>query len=197
MCEIYGKIYQSYLFFRNYVRYPYKILEVKRLRLTSFAPNIPPREACWESSDPDFPVQSGKELANSPKLTSVRSFLGRESIVHLPPWVIWPFEAVRWEKIRIRISMSAAIRGWESKHINVESEGPLWLWRDLRACSNPLLPTPAKVKCWENNPILTEFRCQIEHVLLCRHEIAFMKSFYQPQDILQVSIPHTHIRTNL
>lgn len=95
-------------------------------------------------------------------------------------------------KIRIRLSMSAAIRGWESKHINAESEGPRWLWRDLRACSNPLLPTPAKVKCWENNPILTEFRCQVEHVLLCWDEIACMKSFYQPQDILQVSIPHTH-----
>lgn len=102
---------------------------------------------------------------------------------------IWSREM---RKIRIRLSMSAAIRGWESKHINAESEGPRWLWRDLRACSNPLLPTPAKVKCWENNPILTEFRCQIEHVLLCWDEIAFMKSFYQPQDILQVSIPHTH-----
>lgn len=67
MCEMYGIKISKLFFSEKNVRYPDKNLEVELLRLTSFAPSIPPREACWESSDPDFPVQSGKELPTHQK----------------------------------------------------------------------------------------------------------------------------------
>ena len=187
MCEIYGIKISKLFFSEKNARYPDKILEVEWLRLTS--PQVSHLVKHVEKAQIRI-FQSS--LARNYQLTKKHQldhFQGTspshppwakenqiiEKKCHMMPYMIvprrgnltiWSLEENSDKTWHVLPFAGENVNRGKLRWIKTvsTSEGPRWLWRDLRACSNPLLPTPAKVNYWENNPILTEFGCQIENV---------------------------------